>query len=118
MSNPAVAQYNWHADWGLTLSRQFVWKDSNGNPINNTGYTATLTIRPDPSQPPVLVASGGQFVMGGATGSFTVTVVSSLMQIGDPSADAGYSYDIVVATGGVTVKLVEGPFTLHTTNSR
>ena len=118
MANPAVAQYEWHADWGLTLSRPFVWKDAAGDPIDVTSMEATLTIRRAYSSAPVLIATSDPangITMGTTNGRIDVLVPGADMEIGSRSADQEFVYDIVVDDSGTLTKLVEGDFILHST---
>lgn len=117
MSNPAVAQYQWHADWGVTLSRPFIWLQTDGvTPVVVTGYVATCKVRQAYSTDPVLTFT---LTTGTTDGKFTATVSAALMRIGSPNADADYVYDIVVDTGGgSTTKFVEGTFSIHPTSDR
>ena len=119
MANPAVAQYEWHADWGLTLARPFVWNDEDGDPITVTTYEATLTIRRSYNTAPVLTATSDPadgITVGTTDGKFTVNVAAADMEIGNRYTDQQFVYDIVVDTGGGSLtKLVEGDFILHAT---
>lgn len=65
---------------GATYDVTFVWKDSNRNPIDLTGYTAKLQVK-DPgaigeSDTVLLEAStsNGRIILGGATGTIRVLI--------------------------------------------
>ncbi len=120
MSNPAIAQYDWNADFGVTLMRTFILRDSAGDPVNVTGYDAQLKIRRTYGTAPVLTADApAQITVGTTNGDFDILVPAASMIFGSESVATEFVYDIVITDGDTnTIKMVEGKFTLHPTSTR
>lgn len=51
----AAAQYDFVIEQGTTFVKSFRWKDSNGDPINLTGYSALMHVRTSVTSDTVLV---------------------------------------------------------------
>ena len=102
--------YNILSDQGSTFARTLVYKDSNGTPIDLSGYTAKMEIRPTIGSSTLLLTlstANGRITLGGAAGTITLNVAS-----GDMGFDPGsYAYDLEVTSGGgVTTRVVMGQF--------
>ena len=57
---------------GATWCQSVIWKDSNGTPINLTGYIARMQVRPTVQSPVVIIeltTENGRIVLGGAAGT-------------------------------------------------
>lgn len=123
MSNPYVAQYHEHADWGVGYSRTFQHLDEDGVAISNVGSTAVCSIRQDYATDPVLSTAASQItvVLGGSDGKVTISVTEALMKSAVPTgqyADWDGVFDIVLESSGQAYfKLIEGSFTIHPTAS-
>ena len=51
----AAAQYDFVIEQGTTFVKSFCWKDSNGDPINLTGYSALMHVRTSVTSDTVLM---------------------------------------------------------------
>lgn len=105
--------YNQTADQGATYGRLIYYKDSSGNAINLTGYTAKMQIRETyDSTTAVLELSttNGKIALGGALG--TITVSASAADMGFTAEQ--YVYDLEVTSAGGTVdRVIMGTFELR-----
>jgi hypothetical protein len=103
------AKFNLVCDQATTFNFQFVIQDD-GVPWNLTGYTGTMTVRPFVgASTTTIVAStaNGRMVLDAALGRVTITISSALT--GAISA-ARYSYDLVLDSGSVVTRILEGKF--------
>ena len=81
----------------------------NTTPWNLTNYTATLTVRPFAgSTTTTLLATtaNGKITLGGALGTISVTFSATDTNI---KADS-YVYDLVLNSGSVITRILEGQF--------
>ena len=103
------AKFNLVCDQNTTFNFQFVIQND-GVPWNLTGYTGTMTVRPFVgASTTTIVAStaNGRMVLDAALGRVTITISSALT--GAISA-ARYSYDLVLDSGTVITRILEGKF--------
>ena len=103
------AKFNLVCDQATTFNFQFVIQDE-GVPWNLNGYTGTMTVRPFVgASTTTIVAStaNGRMVLDAALGRVTITISSALT--GAISA-ARYSYDLVLDSGTVITRILEGKF--------
>ena len=103
------AKFNVVCDQATTFNFQFVIQDD-GVPCNLNGYTGTMTVRPFVgASTTTIVAStaNGRMVLDAALGRVTITISSALT--GAISA-ARYSYDLVLDSGSVVTRILEGKF--------
>lgn len=103
------AKFNLVCDQATTFNFQFVIQDD-GVPWNLNGYTGTMTVRPFVgASTTTIVAStaNGRMVLDAALGRVTITISSALT--GAISA-ARYSYDLVLNSGTVITRILEGKF--------
>lgn len=103
------AKHNLVCEEGATFTFNFTIKT--GNTLwNLTGYTATMTVRPfiGSTETTVLATnSNGRIVLGGAAGTVAVTLSAATTA----GIDAGkYVYDLVLDSGTVVTRLLEGKF--------
>lgn len=98
---------------GATFTLSLVWKDSAGTPINLTGWTARMQVRPSYGSDVVLLnlnSTSGGITLGGLAGTIEV--------VGSATATAAITgrkavYDIeLVAPGGAVTRLLQGLATL------
>ena len=107
------AKYNLVCDQNTTFNFQFqVQNNVNGTatPWNLTGYTGTMTVRPFVGASTTTVVAStanGRMVFDAINGRVTVTLSSTIT--GD--IDAGrYAYDLVLNSGSVVTRILEGKF--------
>jgi hypothetical protein len=105
---------------GATVSLVFLWTAGNccgavgasPQPVDLTGYTAAMQIRPYVLSPTVLYDAGaaGDLVLGGVYGTITLTI--------DATDTEGFTwwtgvYDLLVtSSGGVVTPLLKGTVTV------
>jgi hypothetical protein len=103
------AKHNLVCEEGATFTFNFTIK--NGDTLwNLTGYTATMTVRPfvGSTETTVLATNGnGRIALGGAAGTVAVTLNAATTA----AFTAGkYVYDLVLDSGTVVTRLLEGKF--------
>ena len=102
--------YTLTIEQGATLSLVATWKDSSGNAINLTGYTARLSVRTHHSSATVLLSlttANGGIALGGAAG--TISITASATTTAALTAPVRGVYDLeLVSSGGVVTRLLEG----------
>lgn len=114
MSAPA-GTYNIIADQGATFGRVLVWKDSAGDPVPMSGYTARMQVRTDyfSTGAPVLelTTANGRIALAASTGEIALTVSASDMTA---IVASEYVYDLeLVSPALVVTRLVQGNFTVR-----
>jgi hypothetical protein len=70
-----AAQYDFEVEQGATLLKAFVWKDSQGVPVDVTGYTAKMQVRSSALSDTVLLelsTANQRIVLGGPQGLITM----------------------------------------------
>jgi len=103
------AKYNLTCDQATTFNFQFQIKNDS-TPWNLNNYLAVMTVRPFVgSTTTTLVASttNGYITLDGPNGRVTVTVPAGITQNIAPSR---YSYDLVLDSGSVVTRILEGKF--------
>jgi len=103
------AKYNLVCEQATTFNFQFQIKTGD-TPWNLTNYTATMTVRPfTGSTVTTVVAStaNGRIVLDGVNGRVTVTLSSTITDDISPSR---YVYDLVLDSGTVVTRVLEGRF--------
>lgn len=106
--------YDMVVDQGATLSRVITWKDPAKTPINVTGYTARMQVRPELASTTVtleLTTGNGRIALGGAAGTVTLTVSAA-----DTTAlvPGRYVYDLELVSGsGIVYRLLMGNFVVR-----
>ena len=91
-----------------TLEINAIWKDSNDNPVDLTGYTARMQARDteDATTAWFDVDEGDYIALGGAAGTVDVAVPPAIT--GTVTADDGV-YDLMLTSpGGVTTRFLWG----------
>lgn len=103
------AKHNLVCEEGATFTFNFTIKTAN-TPWNLTGYTATMTVRPfvGSTETTILATNtNGRITLGGAAGTVAVTLSAATTA----AFDAGkYVYDLVLDSGTVVTRLLEGKF--------
>jgi hypothetical protein len=106
-----AGRYDITIEAGSTFQLRVTWKDSNGTPINLTGYTARMKVKPTYGGVATfsLTSPSGGLVLGGAAGTIDVTIsaTDTATNIGDTESTAMYDLE-VESSGGVVTRLVQG----------
>jgi hypothetical protein len=103
------AKHNLVCDQGATFTFAFTIKTGN-TAWNLTGYSATMTVRPFTGSTTTTVLAtnaNGKIALGGAAGTVTVTLSSATT---DDITAGKYVYDLVLNSGTVVTRLLEGKF--------
>jgi hypothetical protein len=104
------ATFNLVLEQATTFNFQFQIKNDS-TPLNLTGYTGTMTVRPfTGSSTTTLVGTtaNGFMVFNAAQGRVTVTFPSTITNI----AAGRYVYDLVLTNGSIVTRYLEGQFTV------
>ncbi len=103
------AKFNLICEQATTFNFQFSI-NNDAVPINLTGYTGTMTVRPFVGSSTTTITAtttNGRMVITGATGTVTVTISAALTE----EIVAGrYSYDLVLDSGATVTRFLEGLF--------
>jgi len=103
------AKYNLVCEQGATFTFNFTIKTSD-TAWNLTGYTATMTVRPFIGSTTTTVSAtngNGKIVLGGSAGTVAVTLSAATTTAIAPGQ---YVYDLVLNSGSVVTRLLEGKF--------
>ena len=103
------AKYNLVCDQATTFNFQFQILENN-TPLNLTGYTGTMTVRPFVGASTTTVVASpdnGYMVFDATNGRITVTLSATVT--GAISAGR-YSYDLVITSGVTVTRILEGKF--------
>jgi hypothetical protein len=107
------AKYNLVCDQNTTFNFQFQVQNNvsgTSTPWNLTGYTGTMTVRPFVGASTTTVVAStanGRMVFDAINGRVTVTLSSTITG----AIDAGrYAYDLVLDSGSVVTRILEGKF--------
>ena len=103
------AKYNLVCDQATTFNFQFQILENN-TPLNLTGYTGTMTVRPFVGASTTTVVAStanGYMVFDATNGRITVTLSATVT--GAISAGR-YAYDLVITSGVTVTRILEGKF--------
>ncbi|MBN8248335.1 MAG: hypothetical protein J0L84_12950 [Verrucomicrobia bacterium] len=111
---PPYCVENWiEMKRGDTLQFDALWSQENGDPVDLTGYTAKMQVRPQTADgAPILdLSTGGNGItLGGAAGTIAVTASAATTRTLTPGE---YVYDLeLTSPTGVVTTIVAGQFTL------
>ena len=94
---------------GATFVKDLIWKDSNGVPVNVTGYTARMQVRPHKSSTTVIVEAStdnGYITMGTDDGAIGISIPAAITAA---ITQTRGTYDLEITdTEGVVTRLLEG----------
>ena len=105
--------YHFSMEQGSTFSRSITYKDSNGSPIDLSGYTARMQLRRnvEDSSPIIeLTTANGRITLGGTAGTVTLTIAASDTASLSPVEGV---YDLELVSGDTVEKLIAGTFTIQ-----
>lgn len=109
----AAGVYDITVEQGATFRLEATWKDSTGNPVNLTGYSARMQIRETYESEDIILAftsTGGSIALGGALGTIVVTgAATDTAKI--PMTPAVYDLELE-ASNGVVTRLLQGKATI------
>jgi hypothetical protein len=103
------AKYNLVCDQATTFNFQFQILENN-TPLDLTGYTGTMTVRPfvgATTTTVVATTANGYMVFDATNGRITVTLSATVT--GAISAGR-YAYDLVITSGVTVTRILEGKF--------
>ena len=103
------AKFNLICEQATTFNFQFSI-NNDAVPIDLTGYTGTMTVRPFVGSSTTTITAttaNGRMVITGATGTVTVTLSAALTE---PIVPGRYSYDLVLNSGSTITRYLEGLF--------
>ena len=103
------AKFNLTCDQATTFNFQFQIKNDS-TPWNLTNYTVTMTVRPfvgSTTTTLLATTANGYITLDGPNGRVTVTVPASVTE---DIASGRYSYDLVLDSGSVVTRMLEGKF--------
>lgn len=98
---------------GDTLQVDVLWSQSNGTPVNLTGYTARMQVRPQPGDgAPILdLTSGSGITLGGSAGTIAATAPPATTRTFAPGE---YVYDLeLTSPTGVVTTIIAGQFVVY-----
>jgi hypothetical protein len=104
--------YNATVDQGSIWNLTIVYQDSDGDPIDLTGYTAAMQLRQNYNSELAdltLTTANGGLTINGPTG--TIQVSASAVQTGLLSAGF-YVYDLELTSGSNISRLIQGQITV------
>jgi len=102
-------KHNLVCEQGATFTFAFTIKTGN-TAWNLTNYTATMTVKPFTGSTTTTVLAtnaNGKIALGGAAGTVTVTLSAATT---DAITAGKYVYDLVLDSGTVVTRLLEGKF--------
>jgi hypothetical protein len=103
------AKYNLVCEQATTFNFLFTINNNN-TPLNLTGYTGVMTVRPFVGATTTTVVAStanGRMTLGGIAGSVTVLIDATTTG----AIGAGrYAYDLVLTTGSTVTRYLEGKF--------
>jgi hypothetical protein len=101
--------YDFYIEQGATFYQVITWKDSAGDPVDISGYTARMQIRKSVTSTDALISlttENGRISLGGAAG--TVTLEIDADDTADFTTFCGV-YDLELeASDGTVTRLLEG----------
>jgi phage baseplate assembly protein gpV len=104
-----AATYDFQIEQGATLSKNFVWKTSDGAPIDLTNYAGKLQVRSSVTSDTVLLemsTQNGRIQLGGTAGTIVLAMANT-----ETSAITWlrgvYSFELTAPDGTVT-RLLDG----------
>jgi hypothetical protein len=103
------AKYNLVCDQATTFNFQFQILN-NETPLNLTGYTGTMTVRPfvgASTTTVVATTANGLMVFDAVNGRVTITISATTT---GAIAAGRYSYDLVLDSGATVTRYLEGKF--------
>ena len=104
-----ASTYDLYIEQGATWLKTITWNDSDGVPIDLTGYTARMQFRSSVTSSTILATAtteNGKITLGGALGTIVITF-SATDTTAFEFVSAVYDLELVSSSGFVT-RLLEG----------
>jgi hypothetical protein len=103
--------YHIKMDQGSTFSLVLTYKDSGGNVIDLSGYTARMQMRRNHQDDSLidLTTENGRIALGGVAGTVTLTIAATDTAALPPVEGV---YDLEIVSGAVVDKLLAGTFSI------
>ena len=108
-----ASEVNFTLDQGATFTQTLIYKDSEGELVDLTGYTARSKARASLESNVVIwnLTNGNGITLGGATGEITLTL--SAATTADYEPGAVYVYDLEIVNGSTVTRLIQGQVTVN-----
>lgn len=113
----AAGKHNFICEQGATFNPVITWREPTaedgtpGDPIDLTGYSARMQVRPSVASTTVVISlttENGRISLGGANGEIELLIEDEDTANLPP---ASYKYDIELeSSGGVVTRLLKGSF--------
>lgn len=108
----AAITYDLFIEQGAEFNQRFIWKDGTGAPVNLSGYTARMQIRPALSSDTVLLSlttENNRITLGGSAGTIDLTIGATATA----ALTRGGVYDLeLVQTADDVVRFAQGAVTV------
>lgn len=108
----SAGTWNILIEQGATFDTTLTWKDEAGTPVNLTGYTARMQIRPEVGSSTVtldLTTANGRIALGGAAGTIRLTIDAATTAALLPSVQV---HDLELVVGSTVTRLLRGSVTI------
>jgi len=109
----AAGTYDLICEQGATFQRTLVWQDETETPINLTGYSARMQVRPSIKSTEVVIeltTANGRIVLYPALGKIEL-LLTAVQTAALTAKQCVYDLELVSASGHVT-RLLQGAFTI------
>jgi hypothetical protein len=108
-----ASEVNFTLDQGATFTQTLIYKDSDGELVDLTSYTARSKARASLESNVVIwnLTNGNGITLGGATGEITLTL--SAATTADYEPGAVYVYDLELVNGSTVTRLIQGQVTVN-----
>ena len=111
----AAANYNLVIEKGTTFKQRFIWKQkATGEPVNLTGYTAKMQIRPSEKNNKIIIelSTGNSRILLTEAEGIIDLILEDEETVSVVETEGVYDL-LLMASNGDVVKLVRGKVTLH-----
>lgn len=101
-------RHNIRIDVGSTFYLFLTWLDSNGDPVDLSGYTARMQARAAIDSASTIFSAtteNGYIVLGGALGTISVTIPAAVTE---EITESSGVYDLELVNGSVVTRIIEG----------
>jgi hypothetical protein len=104
--------YNFTVDQGSVWDLEIEYQDPDGDPINLTGFTASMQLRREYNSTIAdltLTTGGGGIIITGATGTIDISATATQTGALEPGF---YVYDLELTSGSNISRLIQGQITI------